>query len=158
MYFYFIDFELSICLEVGSWSGTFLDLSTLLFRKLSNKRQQIYFDLLFLKRLYSIRQTGVSILSPFLAKNPHHDKVTILVIIVISLLFNTFLLKSDFSIEIQCIGIQPYHTNCHSVHFIVIKSKAQHKSNSFCSISSLLYFRVRNDNRKIRTVSVRRHS
>ena len=59
------------------------------------------------------------ILSPFVAKNPHHDKVTVLVVIVVSLLLNPFLLKSDFFIEIQCGGILPYHTNCNSVHFIV---------------------------------------
>ena len=50
-------------------------------------------------------------LLPFVAENPHHDKIAVLIVVVICLFLNTFLLESNFLVELQRIGIQSHHSN-----------------------------------------------
>ena len=72
---------------------------------------------------FSAKPIFLSVVSLFLYSCILTCNLVLFQTLFVFLFLNTFLLKYNFSIEIQRIGIKPYHTNCNLVHFIVIKSK-----------------------------------
>lgn len=57
------------------------------------------------KELETVPAAAMFPLVPFVAEYTHHNKIAVLVIVVIGLFQNSFLLEADFFVEFQSIGI-----------------------------------------------------
>lgn len=63
-------------------------------------------------------------LFPLAAQEPHHHEVAVLAVVIVALLLNAFLLKTDPAVEGQSIGILSNDADGDTVHFKRVESKA----------------------------------